>query len=53
MKSKAVSAWGPVHDNQVGVPHNVNDDADSVAVNLSHIISDFETAAWALTLMID
>jgi hypothetical protein len=45
MKSNAVLARGPIHDNQVGVPHNVDDDADSLAVNLSHMISDFETAA--------
>jgi hypothetical protein len=45
MKSNALLAWGPIHDNQVGVPHNVDDDADSLAVGLSHMISDFETAA--------
>jgi hypothetical protein len=43
MKSNALSARGPIHDNQVGIPHNVDDDADSLAVNLSHIIADFET----------
>jgi len=43
MKSNALLAWGPIHDNQVGMPHNVDDDADSLAVNLSHIIADFET----------
>src|SRR5438552_3532678 len=43
MKCDAVLAWGPVHDNQVGVSHNVDDDADGVAVKLSHIITDFET----------
>jgi len=43
MKSNALLAWGPSHDNQVGTPHNADDDADSLAVNLSHIIADFET----------
>jgi hypothetical protein len=43
MKSEAVLAWGPVHDNQIGLPHNVDDDADWLAVNLSHKIADFET----------
>jgi hypothetical protein len=45
MKSNPVSAWGPIHNDQIGIPHNVDDDADSLAVSLSHMISDFETAA--------
>jgi hypothetical protein len=43
VKSKALAAWKPIDDNQVGVPHNVDGDADSLAVNLLHIIADFET----------
>jgi len=43
MKSNALLAWGPIHNDQIGVPHNVDDDADSLAVSLSHMISDFET----------
>jgi hypothetical protein len=48
MKSNALLARGPIHNNQVGVPHNVDDDADSLAVNLSHMISGFETHGLAL-----
>ena len=43
--SNALSAWGPIHDNHVGIPHDVDDDADSLAINLSHMIADSETAA--------
>ena len=32
-------AWGPIHNDQIGIPHNVDDDADSLAVSLSHMIS--------------
>jgi hypothetical protein len=41
MKSNALLARGPVHDNHA--PHNVDDDADPCSVRLSHIIADFET----------
>jgi hypothetical protein len=53
MKSKAVLASGPIHDKRPGIPHNVNDDADSLAVNLSHMISDFETLHGIALLMLN
>jgi hypothetical protein len=39
MKSKAVLAWGPVHDDHA--PHNVDDDADPCSARLSNIVTDF------------
>jgi hypothetical protein len=39
--SKALVAWGPTDDNQIGLSHKVNDDADCLAIRLSHIIADF------------
>jgi hypothetical protein len=39
MKSTALLAWGPIHDNHA--PHNVDDDADGVAVNLSRRVAVF------------
>jgi hypothetical protein len=53
MKSNALLAWGPIHDNQVGIPHNVDDDADSLAVNLSHIIADFEALHGTALVMLN
>jgi hypothetical protein len=53
MKSKAVLAWGPIHDNQVGVFHDVGDDADCLAANLSHIIADFETLHGTALVMLN
>jgi hypothetical protein len=50
MISDALLAQGPIHDNHVGVFHDVDDDADCLAINLTHIIADFETAAQQKTV---
>jgi hypothetical protein len=53
MKSDALLASGPIHDNHPGIPHNVDDDADSPAIDLSHIIADFETLHDLALLMLN
>jgi hypothetical protein len=53
MKSKALLARRPIHDNQVGVFHDVGDDADCLAANLSHIIADFETLHGTALVMLN
>jgi hypothetical protein len=53
MKSKALLARGPVHDNQVGVLHDVDHDADCLATNLSYVIADLETRHGIALIMLN
>jgi hypothetical protein len=53
MISDALLARGPIHDNRVGAPHNVDDNADRLAIDLSHIIADFETLHGTALVMLN